>query len=91
MARHRRIHKKLWPERFRLLKSNRMQLDVRLADFRCRPGDVLVFDEWNPRSRRYTGRSLERTVGALVKFNLAKLNSLKDIARYGHYFIWLED
>lgn len=68
-----------------------MDLDIRLADFLCRPGDVLVLEEWNPKLRRYTGRSLERRIGAVVKFNLAKLNPLKDIARHGHYLIWLED
>lgn len=66
-------------------------MDIRLADFRLKPGDVLVLEEWNPRTRRYTGRSIERKVGAIVKFNLAKLNPLKDIARHGHYLIWLGD
>ena len=90
MAKHRRIHKKIWPERFRLLKLGRMDLDIRLADFQLKTGDTLIFEEWNPRTRRYTGRSLERRVGAVVKFNLAKLNTLKDIQRHGHYLIWLE-
>lgn len=86
----RRIHKKAWPENFRLLKSGRRHLEIRLANFKLRRGDELVFEEWNPRTRRYTGRTIVRKVGLVVKFNLAKLNPLRDIRRYGHYLIWLD-
>lgn len=85
-----RIHKKIWPDLFSLVKSRRKNIDLRLADFKLRQGDILVMEEWNPKTRTYTGRTIERKVGMLLKFNLAKWNSLRDIKKYGHYLIWLE-
>lgn len=71
------------------MKTGTMSLDLRLADFRLQKGDLIVFREWSPKRKRYTGRTLERKVRGLVKFNLAKLNSVRDIRRYGHYLLWL--
>ncbi len=85
-----RIHKKIWPDLFSLVKTRRKNIDLRLADFKLRQGDILVMEEWNPKTRKYTGRTIERKVGMLLKFNLAKWNSLRDIKKYGHYLIWLE-
>lgn len=86
----RRIHKKTWPDVFPLVKAGKKNIDLRLADFKLQKGDVLVLDEWNPKTRKYTGRSTERKVGMVLKFNLTKWNPLKDIKKYGHYLIWLE-
>ncbi|MBI3115432.1 MAG: DUF3850 domain-containing protein [Candidatus Kerfeldbacteria bacterium] len=87
----RRIHKKTWPEEFHLLKSKRKNIELRLADFKLRQGDVLVLEEWDPKQRQYTGRTIERKVGLVLKFNLAKWNPVADIKKYGHYLIWLDD
>lgn len=86
----RRIHKKVWPDLFRLLQTKRKNVEIRLADFKLRQGDVLVLEEWNPNTRKYTGRSVERKVGMLLKFNLTKWNPIADIKKYGHYLIWLD-
>lgn len=86
----RRIHKKVWPDLFRLLQTKRKNVEIRLADFKLRQGDVLVLEEWNPKTRKYTGRSVERKVGMLLKFNLTKWNPIADIKKFGHYLIWLD-
>lgn len=86
----RKIHKKIWPDVFPFVKSRRKNIELRLADFKVQKGDVLVLEEWNPKTRKYTGRAVERKVGLVLKFNLAKWNPLKDIKKYGHYLIWLE-
>lgn len=86
----RRIHKKVWPDLFRLLRTKRKNVEIRLADFKLRQGDVLVLEEWHPKTRQYTGRSVERKVGMLLKFNLTKWNPIADIKKYGHYLIWLD-
>lgn len=86
----RRIHKKVWPDLFRLLQTKRKNIEIRLADFKLRQGDVLVLEEWNPKTRKYTGRSVERKVGMLLKFNLTKWNPIADIKKFGHYLIWLD-
>lgn len=86
----RRIHKKVWLDLFRLLQTKRKNVEIRLADFKLRQGDVLVLEEWNPKTRKYTGRSVERKVGMLLKFNLTKWNPIADIKKFGHYLIWLD-
>jgi hypothetical protein len=40
---------------------------LRLADFKCKPGDVLVLREWNPETKEYTGRVLEKEVTFVLK------------------------
>ena len=63
---------------------------MRLADFDIQEGDTLVLEEWNPETKSYTGRSLEKKAKSVVRFNVAKFNNIEDIKKYGHWLIELE-
>jgi hypothetical protein len=82
-----RIEKKSQPDLFRRVKSGKSSFELRLADFRCRPGDVLVLREWDPRRREYTGRKVERRVASVYKTKGQKFYTKKDIDRYGFQII----
>lgn len=43
------VDKKVWPEFFQLILDGKKKFELRLADFECRPGDVLRLCEWDPR------------------------------------------
>jgi ASC-1-like (ASCH) protein len=43
-----KIEKKIWPEYFEKIKSGEKTFELRLADWQCTAGDVLVLKEWNP-------------------------------------------
>lgn len=50
------IEKKCWPEFFNRFNSGERTLELRLADFDLKSGDTLVFKEYNPDTKEYTGR-----------------------------------
>jgi len=57
--------------------------DARLADFKCKPGDKILFEEWNPKTKKYTGRVLEKKITYVLKTKDVKFWSKKDIQKYG--------
>lgn len=81
------IEKKIWPEYFRLVKSGKKRFEVRLADFRIREGDVLILREWNPKTKKYTGRTLHRRTRYVLKFKLDAFGQKRRIMKRGVYVI----
>jgi hypothetical protein len=84
------IRKKCWPELFKLVLSGKKNAEIRLADFDLKTGDTLVLEEWNPKTKNYTGRKLQKKVKSFVKVDVAKMHSLEDIRKNGFYLIELE-
>jgi len=83
----RRVEKKVWPKFFEEIKSGKKNFDVRLADFRCSSGDILVLREWNPRTEKYTGRVIEKKVSYVLKTKSLKFFTKKEIEKYGYQVI----
>lgn len=81
------IHKKIWPEYFRLIRSGKKKCELRLADFKLRPGDILVLDEWDPKKKKYTGKSLRRKVKGVTKIDLFDFYKVISLKKYGCYLI----
>lgn len=80
----RRIEKKTWPELFEKVKSGEKTFDVRLNDFKCKPGDILILREWDPKTKCYTGRELRKKIGFVIESkDLEKFWSKKDLKKYG--------
>ena len=52
------IKKKIWPEFFELVESGKKKFELRLNDFDIEEGDVLVLEEWDPKTKEYTGRKI---------------------------------
>lgn len=42
------VKKKMWPESYDLVLAGDKTYDIRLADWDVEPGDVIVFQEWDP-------------------------------------------
>jgi hypothetical protein len=78
-----RIKKKCWPEFFQKILDGKKTFDVRLADFECGPGDTLVLREWDPETKQYTGRTLEKNVAYVLRTKDMKFWPEEDIERYG--------
>ncbi|MBU4369816.1 DUF3850 domain-containing protein [Patescibacteria group bacterium] len=81
------IKKKIWPKYFELVKSGKKKFEVRLADFRIKEGDVLILKEWDPKTKRYTGREIEKEIEYVLKFKLNNFNQKKEIEKKGLYII----
>lgn len=78
-----RIEKKCWPEFFQKILDGKKTFDVRLADFECGLGDTLVLREWDPETKQYTGRTLEKNVAYVLRTKDIKFWPEEDIERYG--------
>ena len=62
------IKKKIWPEYFEKVKKGRKKFELRLNDFAVNEGDLLVLEEWNPKTKKYTGRKIKKKAGYILKF-----------------------
>lgn len=83
------IRKKTWPDIFQRVLEGKKNVEVRLADFEIKEGDVLILEEYDPKTKKYTGRSLKKKVKHLNKINLTEFHTLEEIKKYGHWFIEL--
>jgi len=81
------IRKKIWPKWFKIMKSERKNVEMRLADFKLKAGDVLLLEEWDPKKREYTGKLLRKRVKKVIKFNPLDFYTPKAIQKYGCYLI----
>jgi hypothetical protein len=81
------IRKKLWPKWFNIMKKERQNAELRLADFRLKKGDVLMLEEWDPKKKEYTGKLLRKRVKKVIKLNLLDFYTAKDLKKYGCYLI----
>ena len=81
------IKKKIWPEFFKLVESGKKKFELRLADFKVKKGDTLILEEYNPKTKKYTGRKIKKKVKSLIKINPAKMYPIKDIKKHGFYIM----
>ncbi len=82
-----KIVKKIWPEYFQRILDGVKKFELRLGDFECNPGDILVLKEWNPKTEEYTGRSLEKEVTYVIKTKDVKFWPEKEVEKYGFQII----
>ncbi len=67
------IRKKIWPEYFNAVTSGKKKFELRLNDFEANEGDILVLEEWDPKTKQYTGRKTEKKVTYIRKFKIDQL------------------
>ena len=79
-----KILKKVQHEYFEALVEGRKQFEIRLADFRYKPGDTLVLLEQRQGSKELSGRKLECEVLFTINTKVAeKFWSKKQIEKHG--------
>ena len=81
------IKKKVWPEYFQLILEGKKKFELRLADFDIKEGDILILEEYNPKTNTYTGRTIKKNVQSIIKVNPTKMYSIEDIKKFGFYII----
>lgn len=67
------IKKKIWPEFFDKVANGEKKWELRLGDFGVHQGDTLILEEWDPQTKQYTGRALQKLVGFVYRFNTDEL------------------
>ena len=88
-----RIEKKILPQYFEKILSGEKTFELRLADWNCNERDVLILKEWNPESKEYTGRVIEKKVGSVLRFKPFQLPfwSAEEVEKYGLQIISLKE
>jgi hypothetical protein len=82
-----KIEKKVWPEYFKNIVDGDKKFELRLADFECSKGDTLILKEWDPKSKKYTGKEIEKKVDYVIKTKDLKFWSKEEIEKYGFQII----
>lgn len=83
-----KIEKKVWPEYFQEILVGNKKFELRLNDFKCSKGDILILKEWDPKTKNYTGRVIEKEVKYVIKTKDSdKFWSKEDIEKYGFQVI----
>jgi hypothetical protein len=85
------IHKKAFPALFAQVLAGNKTFDLRVADFDCQPGDVLILDEVDAASKQPTGRSIRKQVGYVLKTKDLDFYDPKAVEQYGYQVISLLD
>ena len=84
-----KIEKKILSEYFDQIESGQKTYELRLADWDCHPGDILVLVEIDKETKQPTGRSLERVVGYVAKTKDLDFWSNQEIDKFGYQIISL--
>ena len=84
------LKKKIWTEYFDLVASGKKKFELRVNDFDAQEGDTLILEEWNPKTKQYTGRKIERKVTYVLKFNLNDFGQKEKIEKNGIIVIQME-
>ena len=79
-----RIKKKVQQKYFGAVVEGKKRFEIRLADFRCKPGDILILQEQKQGTKKLTGREIKCEI--LSKFNtkeMEKFHTKKEMEKYG--------
>ena len=63
------------------MSSGKKKFELRLADFDINEGDNLVLEEWDPKTKEYTGGTIEKKVSFLLKFKLDDFGQGQEIKK----------
>ena len=80
------IRKKTYSKQFEQVLAGKKNFDLRLADFECGEGDVLVLEEINSK-REKTGRVLKKKINYVIKTKDLPWFKKEDIDKYGYQVI----
>lgn len=64
--------------------------ELRLADWDCNPGDILVLREYNSKKGKYTGRELAKQVSYVLKTKDLGFWTKEAVEKYGYQIISLK-
>ena len=86
------IKKKCWPEFFKKFCSGERTFELRLADFDLKDGDILLFEEYDPASKTYTGKKASFTCAKVEHSaqNPLQFYNIEDVKKHGFWIIRLE-
>ena len=79
--------KKVLPEYFQLILDHKKTYELRLADWECLEGDILLLKEWDPKTKKFTRRTIEKEVTYVGKTKEMNFWPKEDIEKFGYQVI----
>ena len=81
------IEKKIWPKYFQKILDGDKTFELRLADWECNEGDTLILKEWDPETKDFTGRVMEKEVSYVLKTKEINFWPEEDVKKHGYQII----
>ena len=69
--------------------SGKKNFEVRIADFDCKEEDILVLEEWDAETKKYTWRKIEKKIKYLLNTKKQSFYKKEDIDKFGLVVIGL--
>lgn len=85
-----RHEKKILPEYFQKILDGTKKYELRLANWECNEGDILVLKEYLPGNQEPTGRYIEKIITDVRKTKDLEFYAPEDIEKYGYQIISFE-
>lgn len=85
------IEKKVNKKYFQDIIDGKKCFEIRLADFSCGIGDLLLLKEWDDINKVFTGRQIERKILYLVKTKDLNFWDNEEITKYGYQIIGFDN
>ena len=77
------IRKKAWPELFEAVLNGKKDFDIRLDEFKVNEGDILLLEEWNPKTKKYTGRKIKKKIKFILHTNQLPFWTEQEVLDHG--------
>lgn len=82
--------KKCWSVYFQKVLDGKKRFELRLADWKCEPGDELVLQEWDPETKEYSGREIVKKVDYVLNTKNLEMWPKEDVEKFGYQIITWE-
>jgi hypothetical protein len=69
---------------FGAILDGKKTFDLRLADFKIEVGDILVLREYDPKTKGYTGRVLEKKITYVLKTKDLDFWKKEEVRKFGY-------
>lgn len=83
--------KKVLKKYFELIEKGEKTFELRLADWDCNPGDVLILIEIDDQTKEPTGRKMSKKVGYVGKTKEFDFWNEEEVQQHGYQIISLLD
>jgi len=82
--------KKILPQYFQQILDGHKKYELRLGDWACNEGDLLILKEFDPKTKEYTGRTIEKTVTTVLKTKDLDFWPKEEVEKHGYQIISFE-
>lgn len=82
-----KIEYNISPKYFQDIFNGNKKYELRLADIKLNPGDILVLKERNSETKEYTGRTIEKQITHILKTKDLTFWPKEDVGKHGYQIL----